>query len=166
MSAEKKKQMGALGLIIALVAVLFGGVLFVGATSGWFDSTKVTLDSEYVCGEMCDGGLMELNAEGYNELEAKEKSFVVFVDQEGCTTADKLREFVQNYTREMGIKAYRMMFAQVKESSLHNNVKYYPSVAIVSKGRVVGALRADSDEDAAAYNDNVAFRAWIEKYLK
>ena len=165
MSAEKKKQMGVLGLIVALVVVLFGGVLFVGAASGWFDSTKVTLDAEYVCGESCDGEFMELDAAGYEELVKARKSFVVFVDQGGCTTADRLRGFMQDYAREKGVKIYRMMFEQVKESSLHNAVHYYPSVALISKGKVVGALQADSDADAPAYNDYETFKEWMKKFF-
>ena len=77
MSAEKKKQMGVLGLVIALVVVLFGGVLFVGAVSGWFDGSKVTLDPEYY-GEGAD--FMELSAGEYDGLVEAKKSFVVFVD--------------------------------------------------------------------------------------
>ena len=144
MGKEKKKQLGVLGLVIALVVVLFGSVLFVGAASGWFDSTTVTLDAEYMCGEDCDGELMDISAAEYEELVAAKKSFVVFVDQGGCTTADRLREYVQDYAREAGIKVYRMMFSEVKESSLSEAVHYYPSLAIVSRGNVVAALRADT----------------------
>lgn len=165
MSAEKKKQIGVLGLIVALVVVLFGGVLFVGAVSGWFDS-KTVLDAEYVCGGNCDEEFMELDATGYEGLVAAKKSFVVFVDQGGCTTADRLRGFVQDYAREKGVKVQRMMFEQVKESSLHEQVKYYPSVAIVSKGKVTGYLQADSDADAPAYNDYESFKNWMNKYLE
>lgn len=162
MGVEKKKQMGVLGLVIALVVVLFGSVLFMGAVSGWFDGQKVTLDPEYIGAE---ADFMELDAAGYDALVAAGKSFVVFVDQDGCTTADRLRGFVSDYAAEVGIKVYRMMFSEVKKTSLHDNVKFYPSVAMVSRGKVVGALRADSDEDAAAYNDYDAFRKWVRKYL-
>lgn len=166
MSAEKKKQMGVLGLIVALVLVLFGGVLFVGAASGWFDDIRVTLDTEYVCEDGCDENMIDLDVAGYEELIKAKKSFIVFVDQTGCTTADKLRGFAQDYAKEKGIKMYRMMFEQVKESSLHNAVHYYPSVALVSKGKVVGALQADSDADAPVYNDYEIFVEWINKYLE
>lgn len=165
MGKEKKQQMEVLGLVVALVVVILGGMLFVGAASGWFDSTRVTLDAEYICAESCDGGLMELDAEGYEGLVRAKKSFVVFVDQGGCTTADRLREYVTNYAAEVGIKVYRMMFEQVKETSLHEQVKYYPSVALVSDGRVVGWLKADADADAPAYNDYDAFKGWIGEYL-
>ena len=81
-------------------------------------------------------------------------------------TADRLRGFVQDYAKEKGVKVYRMMFDEVKESSLHEQVKYYPSVAVLSKGKVAGWLRADADEDASAYNDFEAFKEWIDKYLE
>lgn len=165
MSAEKKKQAGVLSLVIALVVVLFGSVLFMGLVSGWFDNTKVTLNEEYICKEDCNEGYMELDVAGYEELMEAKKSFVVFVDQGGCDTADRLRNFVSDYAKEKGIKIYRMMFSEVKETSLHESVKYYPSVAIVSNGKVVGALRADSDEDASAYNDYFDFTKWIGKHL-
>ena len=90
---------------------------------------------------------------------------MVFVDQDGCTTADRLRGYVKDWAASAGVKVYRMMFSEVKESSLHDAVKYYPSVAVVSRGHVVGALRADSDEDAAAYNDYEAFRGWMGRWL-
>ena len=165
MSAEKKKQMGVLGLVISLVVVLFGSILFVGAVSGWFDGQKVTLDAEYVCGEGCDGDFLELDAAGYQALVEAGKSFVVFVDQGGCTTADRLRGYAADYAREAGIKVYRMMFSEVKESALHEAVHYYPSFAVVSKGSVVAALQADSDADAPAYNDYTEFTKWVKRYL-
>ena len=166
MSEEKMKQMGVLGLVVALVVVLFGSVLFMGAVSGWFNSTEVRLDVEYLCGDGCEGEFMDLDAAGYEELVKARKSFVVFVDQGGCTTADKLRGYVSDYAASAGVKVYRMMFDQVKESSLHDFVKYYPSVAMVSRGSVVGFLRADSDEDAAAYNNYDDFRAWMRQFLE
>lgn len=166
MSAEKKKQKNVLVLIVALVAVLVGAVLFVGAASGWFsDGFRVTLDDEYYCKDGCDGEYMELTAEGYEDLIKNEKSFLVFIDQGGCTTADRVREYVADYAEEFGVKAYKMMFEEMKETSLHEYVKYYPSVAVVSRGRVAGYLRADSDEDADAYNNYDAFLEWMNKYI-
>ena len=166
MSAEKKKQMGVLGLVIALVVVLFGSILFVGAVSGWFDSGKVALDAEYVCGGNCDGEYMELDAAGYQELVEARKSFVVFVDQGGCTTADKLEGFVSDYAKNEGFQAFRIMFEEMKKTSMHESVKYYPSVVLISKGKVIWWLRADSDEDAPAYNNYDAFEDWIHRHLK
>ena len=134
-----------------------------GAVSGWFDDSKVVLDEEYPCEEKCE--MMELTVDTYEELIKKKGSFVIFVDQDGCVTADKLRGFVQNWSNDNGVKVYRMMFSDVRDASLHNYVKYYPSVVVVSKGMPVAWLRADADEDSDAYNFENAFVEWIRKYF-
>ena len=152
-------------LVVLLVVVIGGTVLFLGAVGGWFGGSKVTLDAEYYCGEECDGEMVELSGVRYEELVRNGGSFVVFVDQSGCTTAERLRGYVADYAREIGARVYRMMFSEVKETSLHDFVKYYPSVVVVSRGRVAGYLRADSDEDADYYNDYEAFVRWIGRCL-
>lgn len=163
MSKDKKKQMGALSLVIALVVILMGGILFVGAVSGWFDDPKVKLDEEYYTDE---AEFVELSVEEYEGLIEAKKSFIVFVDQDGCTTADRLREYVEQYMAETGVLVYRMMFNKMRESSLHEWVKYYPSVVVVDKGTVRVYLRADSDDDAEAYNNYDAFKGWMGQYLQ
>ena len=161
MGKEKKKQLGVLGLVVALVVVLFGSLLFMGLV-GWFGEAKVTLDDEYYSENM---EFMELTAGEYESLIEAKKSFVVFVDQDGCTTADRLREYVQNWATEVGVKVYRMMFSEVKESSLHGYIKYYPSTVLIDKGKVRVYLRADSDDDAKMYNDYTEFEAWIKHWV-
>ena len=161
MRKTKKKQAGVLGLIIALVVVLMGGVLFVGAVSGWFD-TKVSLDTEYYTDE---AKFLDLNIDEYEELIKDKKSFIIFVDQDGCNTADRLRGYMMDYMKQKGILVYWMMFSNVKESSLHEFVKYYPSVVLVSRGKPLEWLKADSDEDAEIYNNYNKFENWMNKYL-
>ena len=153
-------------LVLLLVIVIGGSVLFVGLSSGWFSSVNVKLSPEYLCGENCDGEFLDLTPEEYEKLVAEKKSFMVFVDQGGCTTADRLRGFVKDYASSSGIRVYRIDFSDMKETSLHESVKYYPSVALVSSGTVVGFLRADSDEDSDAYNKYEAFLDWMGKYVK
>ena len=162
MGAEKKKQLGVLGVVIAIVVFLIVGVLVVAVSSGWFGDSKVVLDTEYD-GEFQD--FMPLSISEYDDLIKEGKSFVVFVDQEGCTTADRLRGYVIDYAKEKGLKVYRIIFSEVRESSMHEFVKFYPSVVLISRGKPVAWLRADADEDADAYNDYDSFRGWIGRYL-
>lgn len=165
MSKARKRRPSALTLIILLIVVVVSGVLFVGATSGWFDNTdtRVVLDEEYHPGK---ADFLSLGANEYEELLGAQKSFIIFVDQEGCTTADRLNEYITKYIEERGIIVYRMMFSDVKESSLHDQVKYYPSMVIVSKGKPVAWLKADSDDDAEFYNNYEKFEEWLNERLK
>ena len=158
---KKQKNESIIGIVISLVVVLIGGMMCVGVASGWFDS-KVELDSEYYSNTP---DFINLNASGYEKLIQAKKSFIVLVDQNGCTTADRIRQYTKDYMGESGINIYKMFFKEVKESSLHDYVKYYPSIVVIDKGRVRAYLKADSDEDAEEYNDYNMFKTWLNQYL-
>ena len=165
---NKKQRRQIAGLIIALMVVLVGGVVFMGAVSGWFGASKIVLGDEYHCRDQdCDGdNFLELRADEYDNLVNAKKSFVVFVDKDGCVTASKMREFIIEYIDKNNIRFYRIAYEDMKESLLHNKIKYYPSVAIVSNGNVVAWLRSDSDDDTEKYNNREALINWLDTYLK
>lgn len=165
MGKEKKKQLGVLGLVVALVLVLVGSMVFVGATAGWFDDPKVVIDNSYTCEEQ-DCEFLNLDAASYEELIGEKRSFIIFVDQPSCTTADRLRSFIMDWANEVRITPHKMMFEQLKESSLHEKVKYYPSIVIIDKGNIRTFLRADSDEDSEMYNNYDAFYDWMGKNIQ
>lgn len=152
-------------LIIGLVLVVGGSALFVIGVSGGLGGEKAELDAEYKCND-CEFEYMELTPEEYERLIADKKSFVVMVDQGGCTTADRLKGFLKDFATDKGIKAYRVIFGDMKKTSLNDFVKYYPSVVVISRGKVIGWLKADSDDDSDAYNKYEAFESWINNYLK
>ena len=82
------------------------------------------------------------------------------------TTGIKVAEargVIINSISKRGIDIYKMMFKEVKESSLNDFVKYYPSVAIIEKGKVKTYLRADSDDDANVYNNYEDFERWMSE---
>lgn len=153
-------------LVLLLLVIVGGGVIFIGAMAGWFDEKRVVLSEEMYCGSGCEDYLLDIDVSRYNELIETKKSFIMLVDQGGCKTADKLRGFVEDYAREVGVMVYRIMFDEMRETSLHDYVKYYPSVVVVSRGMPVAWLRADKDEDADEYNNYEVFKLWIQKYLE
>ncbi|MBR2753830.1 hypothetical protein IKD82_01575 [Candidatus Saccharibacteria bacterium] len=162
---QKLSKMKVWQLLMLLVLIVFGTIIFAGAMSGWFSSVKITLDEEYVCSNDCTGEYMELSASEYEELIKNNKSFVVLIDQGGCKTADKLRGYMKDFAKEAGIKVYRMMFEDMKETSLHKQVKYYPSVVLIGKGKIIKFLRADDDDDSNIYNNYEDFKDWIKSYF-
>ena len=162
MKKKQTKNRKIITLIIALIVVLAGGIIFVGAVSGWFSDAKVALSQDLYTE---NPELILLDGEKYNELINSKKSFILFVDQSRCTTADRLRNYTLDYAKEKGINIYKIMFAEIKDLSLHDYVKYYPSVVIVDHGRVRNFLKADSDEDAEEYNNYETFKAWLDHYI-
>lgn len=152
-------------LILGLVMIVTGSILFALAVSGVFDPSETELDAEYYCEDTCEGEFTELSKEDYEDLIKKKKSFVIFVDQSGCDGADRLRKFSSDYFPESGVKIYKMMFADLKETTLHEKVKYYPSLVVIRKGNVRAFLRADSDEDADAFNQYGSFIDWVNQHV-
>ena len=158
---EKKKSI--LILVLLLIVVVAGSLLFVMAVGGWFDDKKIVLDEEY---QSDAAEYIELSKDEYEDLIETKKSFIVLIDQSGCTTADRLKGYMKDFMIEYKIVAYRMMFSEMKESSLHEYVRYYPSVVLVGKGKVTTFLRADEDEDADEYNDYDVFKGWMLDHLQ
>lgn len=152
------------------VVVVTEAVILAGSLNGWFRGEpvrpQVEISSEYVCGTEGAEEFINLTPEEYEKLVSNEKSFVIFVDQDGCTTADGLRGRIIEYAKLKGIKINRIMFSDMKETSLHDKIRFYPSVAVVSGGDVVAYLRSDSDADAPVYNDYNALEEWLNSYLK
>lgn len=166
MVAKKSSKSKKIWLLsVALVGVVLGGVLFVGAVSGWFSGPEAaTIDAEYYCDAKCVLDLEDISVEEYEEMIKDGKSFVILIDQGGCTTADRLREYAERYSNGKRFTIFRIMFSEAKGSSLGEYVKYYPSVAVVSRGKVIAWLKADSDDDAPAYNNFDDFENWIDRY--
>lgn len=158
-------------LILALIGVVGGATLFVCAAAGLFNQPqKVTLDPEYLAATSdltnADGIFLELlTPERYQELVDQQKSFLLFVDQTDCTTANRLRGYLTEYTAATGVKPYRLMFSDLKQTSLKGQVKYYPSVVLISDGQPIAWLKTDSEADAPAYNDYAAFESWLNSNL-
>ena len=108
---------------------------------------------------------IDIDKDGYEKLIAEQKSFVIMVDKANCYTTADMRKRMTEFPQDMQFKYYRIMWSDAKESSLHEHVKFVPSVAIVKKGQVVDFLDADSDEDTAKYNEAQALQDWIRSYI-
>ena len=144
-------------IAIFCVAVFFGGYfLFRSVTPKTF-----RLEEElYGKSEAID-----ISKDEYEKLIEEKKSFVVMVDKPDCYTTADMRKRMSEFPDDMQFRYYRIMWTQAKESSLHEYVKYVPSVAIIHNGSVVDFLNADSDEDTAKYNDAQALQDWLKEYI-
>jgi hypothetical protein len=58
------------------------------------------------------------------------------------------------------------LWDDVKESSLHDKVKFTPSVAIINHGEVKKWLQADRDEDSEFFNSGEALQRWISDNIE
>lgn len=160
-STQKTPKIKLIGLAFAAIAVFGGGILFVGAASGWFNSkpevvAPITLDDEYLNGFE----VKTLSKDGYDALVKEQKTFLVISYLPGCTA--QILSFASKFAEKQQITIYYMDFSDLKATTLHEKVKYSPSMIIISKGQILDFLKSDSDEDTEKYNNYEAFSAWLQ----
>lgn len=142
--------------IICLILALAAGFISLNLPR------KVQLEPDsYGISEVTD-----IDKSEYEKMIAEKKSFVLMIDHEGCTATIKMRKMLQNLGENEQFKYYRIMWPDAKETNLHDYIKYSPSIAIINKGKIVAYLRADSDEDAAYYNDHDALKSWLISHIR
>ena len=129
---------------------------------------KITLLSEY---RNTDGSQLEIRklaenedkvAEYFENLVKEKKDFVLYVSLPICNgDAAKFKEFVLDFQRKNHISFYYLTSDFVKETSLYNTVKFFPSVIIYKDGKITNYLKYDSDEDKEFYKSYEGFEKWI-----
>ncbi|MBR5419278.1 hypothetical protein IK110_03460 [Candidatus Saccharibacteria bacterium] len=155
------KRKEKIAILIAASASIVSGIVLIIALSLIPDIPFRLEDEYYGTSEA-----IEITKDDYESLIKREKSFVVLVDKPGCVTTQTMRGFMSNFPEDMQFKYYHLYWDEAKESSLHEKVKYTPSVALIHNGKVIAFLDADSKEDADRYSDASALKDWIREYIK
>lgn len=161
MSERKKKKISKSRKIIVIIGLIF---LLIGAAGITFSALnqKYPLDSD----QLGSAEFVDISGEEYEKLLSEKKTFLVFVDQSDCITADGLEKIVKELQNEKNFKVYRIMFSDARETSMHDNVKFYPSFVIVGKGEIKSWLKADADEDTDRYKDKTELENWLNNYIR
>lgn len=171
---EKRKKSKKL-IIIAiatLVALAVFGFIFYkilgGANKKLEVEDSIVLDAEY---KNTDGNQIEIAKEVeedkvvpfFEELVASKKSFVLYVSLPICNgDAAKFKEYVLEFQKKNHISFYYMTSDFVKDTTLYQTVKYFPSVITYKDGKIVNYLRYDSDEDKEFYKSYEGFERWFK----
>jgi len=164
MPNKKKRVINPRPNKLALVLIaLFCVVVFFG---GYFLTKNLAPNKFKIEPELYGTNeAIDIKKDDYEKLIETKKSFVILVDKPDCYTSENVRGFMAEFPDDIQFKYYRIMWSQMRDSSLHEQVKFAPSVAIIRSGQVVDFLDADSDEDTAKYNDAQALQNWITKYI-
>lgn len=153
----KPNKVALVAIAVFCIAVFFGGYFLINNLA---PKTFRMEEELYAKSEAID-----IKKEDYEKLIEEKKSFVIMVDKPDCYTTADMRKRMTEFPDDMQFKYYRIMWSQAKDSSLHEYVKFVPSVAIIHNGKVVDFLDADSDEDTAKYNEAQALQDWIRSYI-
>ena len=130
--------------------------------------SKTTLDAEY---KNTDGTQIEIAKQVEDEkvpaflegLISKKKSFAIYVSLPICNgDAAKFKEYVMEYQRKNHVSFYYLTSDYVKDTSIYDTVKFFPSVIIYREGKIINYLKYDSDKDFPFYKSYDGFTKWIK----
>ncbi len=151
----KKKLLILFSSILLLVIILFLVLLIFQKEKPFY------LNDEYYG----NSSLIEIDNAKLKTLEENKTSFVVFVYLPYCNTSydfnNNILEFLDTY--KMGF--YKVLFSNIKDTSIASYVKYCPSVVIYHNGKIVAYLDAGSDKDTTYYESAESFKKWFAKYV-
>lgn len=147
---------------VIIVTILPFLLAIAGAIAVFTRSFSFSLSPEY----LGKTDLIDITAADYDQLIREQKSFLLFVDQDGCDVATTVRKFVAEYSSEKTLSFHHVYFTDIRGTAINKYVKYYPSVVLIANGQVVDFLKANSDDYIAPYTNYDSFKTWIEKYLK
>lgn len=167
----KNKKLILIAIAILAALAIFG-FIFYKVLSGSEKELKVedsiVLDAEY---KNTDGKQIEIAKEVeedevvpfFEELVASKKSFVLYVSLPICTgDAAKFKEYVLDFQRKNHVSFYYLTSDYIKDTSLYETVKFFPSVITYKDGKIVNYLKYDSDEDKEFYKSYHGFEKWFK----
>ena len=94
------------------------------------------------------------------------KTFAVFIYESTCITSNDFNEILNEFSNKNQISLYKMFFENMKSTELNNKIKFYPSLAIFNKGKLVHYLDAEANEDKEYYKNIDELENWFFSYVK
>lgn len=166
---SKKKFLFSFIALIVLIAAVF--VVFKMVKKPTPAKTgEIPLSKEYVNtdGKQIEVSKLTEDVGGYlDTLMNEKKNFVVYVSLPICTgDAAAFKEYVLDFQKNNKISFLYLTSDYVKDTSIYETVKYFPSVIIYHHGKIAKYLRYDSDEDIEYYKSYDSFSNWINSYIK
>lgn len=95
----------------------------------------------------------------------KNENYILYVYNPYCSFPVPCEAIFKSFMDEYKIDIVSLPFSEFKNTYLYQTVKYAPSIIVVKNGRIVAYLDANSDKDTQKYQDEEAFKTWIEKYV-
>jgi hypothetical protein len=155
----KQKSSTKKGIIAAVVTTVLG--LSVSLAVLFLSPKQFKLSPEYYG----SSEQIELTNAEYDQLVEAKKSFVVFIDLGNCVTANEISGYIQQIADEHQVQFYHIMADDAKEGSLHESVKFYPSVALVKEGKIAEFIHADEEEYSSMYHSQTDLNNWFNQYI-
>ncbi len=109
------------------------------------------------------GEFITIDSSKFDDI--KDESYVLFTYNNYCAFQVSCEDIFKSFMELYKIDFISIPVDEFKKTSLHDTVKYAPSIILVNKGKIVAYLDADKDEDLDKYQDSEVFAKWMNEYV-
>ena len=139
---------------ILLILLIITSILLLGCSK----DGKIYLDEKYY-------GSSEYIDVTEEEVEKNNGNYILFAYNSFCSFGVPCEEIFQDFMNQYNISILEIPFPDFKNTYLYKEVKYAPSIIIVSDKEVIAYLDANKDEDIDRYQDVEKFKEWLSEYI-
>lgn len=150
-----------------LVLLLFIACIGVGIITYYMMNPSVDVDSggKFYLEQKYYGknDFVKVNNKDISRL--RKENYLLFTYNNYCTFPISCESIFEKFMNEENIAFQSIPIEEFKKTSFYQEVKYAPSVMVISRGRIISYLDANSDLDLVKYQDVDEFRKWIGEYI-
>jgi len=121
---------------------------------------KFYLDQEFY---QTDGEFVNITSEEFTNLDSQ--NYALFVYNNYCAFSIPCDEIFHQYMKQKHISFLSMSYDEFKNTKLHEQVRFAPSVIIVKNWKIVAYLDPEKDAHLDLYQNVEKFGEWFEKYV-
>lgn len=144
--------------IISLILIC---TIFIGCAKKE-ETTTFYLDDEYY--NLAD--YVSVSSDELNDMIKDKKSFALFVYQDLCVNSYNFETMLNEFSNENHINFVKIKFNEIEDTILASKIKYYPSLVIFKKGKIIDYLDANENSDTNKFKNKDDFTTWFKKYVK
>ena len=142
-------------VLVAVVVLVVGVIVFITQ-----QNSRFMLDEEFYVASVDTVSMSEIQ-----KLIDDKKSFLLFVSQPDCRTADDFRIVTQDLIANYPLSVFEISSADFNQDVIENKVRFYPTLMIFKNGKLVDYLESNNDADVAAYTTVGGLKIWLEQNI-
>ena len=108
----------------------------------------------------------EVGSSEFDELRAREDTFIVFIHQPFCVTSNEFNDVLTEFMERDDIGIVKIKFADLKKTNLAEDIKRFPSAAVITNGKLAAYLDASSEDDEKYYQTVDNFEQWVSRFVE
>ena len=136
-------------------------IVITGCNKQKSTNEKFYLDDKYYT----NGSYIELTKEELEQLQINKASYLVFTYNSYCTFKVPCDNIFEEVMKKYNISIYSLPHSIMKDTFLHDKVKFSPSIIIINKGNIIAYLDSEKQSDLSKYQDSKEFEKWLDEYI-